>query len=194
MFNCLRCLGPIIAIIMLSEVFAPGENRIPAAKKDRGFVLRAEKVIATEGETLLLKLRLIYNGEKPLRIDHPVNGLCQPGDGKPPWVWIIAPAGWKVREDAFRRAFPDQANSRHSGSITVKRGDEFSTTVRLFDRFSRITFGRSIIRVGWPLKKDPFAPDYSPHAIAAPSASVLVEFRPRIARSNSPVREARAGK
>lgn len=213
MFAVLRCLGIFLIVITLRESVAciargmqPVEARGArlegstvfnekiaqlAEKTDRSFVLRAEKVTATDGEPVLLKLTLTYTSDKPLRIDYPLDGLCQPGNGRPPWVWIAAPAGWQDRPEAFRDAFPNQSNSSHSTAVTLKRGDRFETTIPLHWRFHQLPFGRSRIRVTWPVYGDPFALNYSPYPIATPTVTVPVVLNSRIVRkepqdSNTP--------
>lgn len=204
MIYVLRCLGIFLIIITLREPVACfnkgiqlegnsgikqknsaiSEEKIAklVEKKDQSFVLRAEKVTATDGKPVLLKLTLVYISDKPLRIDQPVSGICQPGNNRPPWVWIDAPAGWEDRPEAFRDAFPNQDNSLHSSAVTLKRGDHFESTIPLHWRFRQIPLGRSKIRVTWPIFGDTFAPSWSPDPLAKPTVTVPVILNPRIVR------------
>lgn len=179
----LRCLGAFFAIVLLGNGAAPADKVAkPAGRADRGFVLRAENVTATDGEPALLKLTLVYIGDKHLRIDYPVDGVCQPGNGRPPWVWIYAPDSWKDRQEAFRDAFPTQDNSLHSTAVTLKRGDKFEATIPLHWRFRKLPIGRSSIKVTWPVYGDTFAPNWSSHPLATPAVTVPVVIDPQLVR------------
>jgi hypothetical protein len=185
MFYVLRFLGVFLAFIILGATIISGEKVVQkAGGADSGFVLRANQVTATDGEPVLLKLTLIYTGDKSLRVDCPLDGLCQPGNGRPPWVWIDAPAGWNVRPEAFRDAFPEVDNSLHSATVDLKRGTQFETTISLDWRFRQIPLGRSKIRVRWPVFGDTFAPNCSPRPIATPTVTVPVVLNPRTVRQD----------
>jgi hypothetical protein len=185
MFASRRYLVPLATLVLLGGCIVAGEKKQSAEKVAQDFVLRADEVLAIDDEPVLLKLTLIYLGDKPLRIDYPIDGMCQPGNGQPPWVWITTPAGWKEREDAYKRAHPEVDNSLHSGSVTLKRGQQFSTTISLQERFSQIPLGRSSIRVTWPVYDDPESDNRSSSAIAEPTVTVPVAINPRIVRKNS---------
>jgi hypothetical protein len=176
--HILGCLGISVFVLALGKMPKSEENLNQLANEaNRGFTVRASKVAGRIGKPVLLELTLVYTGDKPLRIDNPINGLCQPGNSQPPWVWIKAPAGWEDRPEAYRDAFPEQSNSFHSTAVTIKRGDQFTAIIPLHRRF-RIPRGRSTIQVTWPIFGDTFAPDWSSKPLATPTVMVPVELAP----------------